>query len=309
VYLPETRSDFVVPLLVGEQVIGVLNLEADQEDYFTADHERVMTSLGFQLAVAITNALRFEQLHQMNEELVKLDRLRSEFLASVSHELRTPLNAVINFNQFVSSGLHGPVNERQIDALNKSTNSARHLLSLINDVLDMSKIESGRLELFIEPDVDLSAELIEVAEITRSLIDQKPITVTLDLDTKIPLVRADKRRIRQVLLNITSNAVKFTDEGRITIGASASGQEVIISVRDTGPGIPKDDHQRVFEAFHQLDRDSHATGGTGLGLAISKRLIEGQKGKLWLESIPGQGATFYVSMPVSKTAVKPNGDD
>ena len=299
-FLPEAKAALVVPMIVGGRLVGVLNLEASAEDFFTSDHERVLTSLAQQLAVAIQNATRFEQLHQLNEELQTLDRLKSDFLASMSHELRTPLNAVINFNQFVSTALYGPVSPKQVDALDKSTNSARHLLALINDVLDMSKIESGQFELSSETDINLYEELKIVTDITSPLLTDKPVELIETYEQDLPPITGDRRRIRQILLNLTSNAAKFTKEGTVEFRVWTEDGQVVFAVADTGPGIPESDRDVIFEVFGQgsgRDRRTVATG-TGLGLPISRRLAEAHGGRLWMESKVGEGSTFYVSLPI-----------
>ncbi len=241
-----------------------------------------------------------EELIMARDRAEKSDRLKSQFLASVSHELRTPLNAIINFNQFVSSGLHGPVNEQQRDSLVKSTDSARHLLALINDVLDMSKIETGHsIDLFFEDNVDIAAEVYEVATICRALLDDKPVELVLEIADDLPKLAVDRRRIRQILLNLTANAAKFTDTGIIRLGAWSDGEQLNITVTDTGPGISAAEQSLVFEPFYQVEPVYSAkSSGTGLGLPISRRLAEAHGGNLWLESRPGQGSSFFLAIPL-----------
>jgi signal transduction histidine kinase len=242
---------------------------------------------------------RTRELEKARLEAEQANRLKTQFLANVSHEVRTPLNAIINFNQFVSSGLHGKVNEEQRDALTKATDSARHLLSLINDVLDMSRIETGHLDLSIEEDVDLAPDIREVATTTQALLEGKPVELLLEIPQHLPRVDVDRRRIRQVLLNLTSNAVKFTQAGSIELSVSSDGDCMIIAVKDTGTGVAADMQSQIFEPFVQLRRDRGSKpAGTGLGLAISRRLVEAHGGTLWIESEMGQGSTLFVSIPV-----------
>nr|MBN1229855.1 hypothetical protein [Anaerolineae bacterium] len=268
----------------------------------TAQANRLLDERATQLEQAnqalITAREEADQQRRLAEEA---NWAKSQFLASVSHELRTPLNAIINFSQFVSSGLHGPVNEKQVDALGKTTSSARHLLALINDVLDMSKIESGRLELFLEEDVDLCPEIRQVLDTTRTLLEEKPVELIEDIAGDLPRLRVDRRRIRQVLLNLTSNAAKFTREGHIALRVSHADGQVLFVVEDTGPGIDPEQQALIFEPFRQLDRSTQ-TEGTGLGLPIARQLVEAHGGRLWLESTPGSGATFYVSLPEDHSA-------
>jgi signal transduction histidine kinase len=231
--------------------------------------------------------------------------MKSQFLASMSHELRTPLNAILNFTEFVALGILGPVNDEQIDALNKSTDSGRHLLSLINDVLDMTKIESGMMKLFVEADIDPQAEIAQVVNTVQSLLADKPeVKLTTDIAPDLPRLTGDRRRIRQVLLNLLSNAVKFTEEGSITLQAQRQGEHLRFSVIDTGAGIAPADQAIVFEPFRQTETGIRHAGGTGLGLPISKRLVEAHGGVLWVESIVGKGSTFSFTLPIDSDALK-----
>jgi signal transduction histidine kinase len=221
----------------------------------------------------------------------------------MSHELRTPLNSVINFTKFVAKGTVGPVNQEQQQMLNEVVDSAKHLLSLINDVLDMSKIESGTLNLFVEDNVDLNAILKTVLSTGKSLIADKAITLETDFDTPLPLIRGDRQRILQVLLNVMSNACKFTEEGKITVRTPRNTVE--IAIEDTGPGIATEDQLEVFEPFKQTDTGLRQAGGTGLGMPISKNLTEAHGGRLWLESVLGKGSTFFVVLPVKSESQTP----
>ena len=237
------------------------------------------------------------ETERAKEDAVRANTVKSAFLASMSHELRTPLNAVLNFSQFISSGMLGPVNDEQIDMLDKITGSGKHLLNLINDVLDISKIESGSLRLFVEDNVDLTQEVKAVADTGRALLKDKPVELKVNLPAEIAKITADRRRVRQILLNLVSNACKFTDTGEVLITVESRDTEIQFSVKDTGPGIAAEDHVTIFEAFRQTDVGVRQGSGTGLGLAISKRLAEAHGGRLWLDSHLGAGATFYVAIP------------
>jgi signal transduction histidine kinase len=239
------------------------------------------------------------------EQAERSDRVKSAFLASMSHELRTPLNAVINFTKFVIKGMMGPVTERQTESLSKVVDSAKHLLNLINDVLDMSKIESGSLNLFVEENVDVTTILLAVASTAEGLLVEKPVKLQLDFDENLPLMTGDKQRIRQILLNIVSNACKFTESGTITISAHVQADEIQIAVRDTGAGIEPEDAAAVFEPFKQTETGLRQGAGTGLGMPISKNLAEAHGGRLWFASTPGQGTTFFVSLPVKSDKLVP----
>jgi signal transduction histidine kinase len=231
------------------------------------------------------------------ERAEQADRVKSQFLASMSHELRTPLNSMLTFTQLLGMGTFGEVNEEQKSYLDKSLGSGRHLLSLINDVLDVTKIQSGMMRLFIEDDFDPAAEVKEVAEMAATLLEGKPVKLVLDIDTGLPKLTCDKRRVRQVLLNLVSNAVKFTETGSITLSIKKRDDGILFAVIDTGPGIAMQEQTLIFNPFVQTETGIRHGGGTGLGLPISKSLVEAHGGKLWLESAPGEGAAFYALLP------------
>jgi len=240
---------------------------------------------------------------EARDQAQRADQIKSQFLASMSHELRTPLNAILNFTEFVSLGMMGAVNERQKDALEKSLDSARHLLNLINDVLDIAKIESGMMHLFVEDNVDLTSELRPVIAATQTLIKDKAVTLIQDIDVDLPSIVGDKRRIRQIMLNLLSNAAKFTEQGSITLSAKRRDADIMFAVCDTGPGIAPEDHNLIFEPFQQTDHGIQHMNGTGLGLPITKCLVEAHGGNFWLESQVGEGAAFFVTLPIRSAAL------
>lgn len=297
-HLPATRAELCLPMLLGDQLIGVLDLQSEQVGRFADDDLRVMVSLSEQLAVAVQNAHLYDQQVKIAEELRAVDTMKSQFLASMSHELRTPLNAILNFTEFVALGMMGPVNEKQVDALQKALDSGRHLLSLINDVLDITKIEAGMMKLFVEDNINLNEEFFPIIATAQTLLQGKPVAFVQDIDENLPFVSGEKRRIRQILLNLISNAAKFTEEGSITLSVKNRGDEVLFAVIDTGPGIAPEEQEVIFEPFIQTETGIQHAGGTGLGLPISKRLAEAHGGRLWVESQPGEGAAFYVMLPV-----------
>lgn len=240
-----------------------------------------------------------QQLQVAWEAAKQADQVKSQFLASMSHELRTPLNAILNFTEFLKMQMFGEVNEKQVDALGKIYGSGKHLLSLINDVLDITKIEAGMMTLFVEEDVNLVAELETVLASTRTLLKDKPVQLVEDMDDDLPKLVGDRRRIRQIMLNLLSNAAKFTEEGTITFSIKKQNNATLLfAVSDTGPGIAQEDQTLIFEPFQQTETGVKQAGGTGLGLPISKRLAEAHGGKLWLESELGAGTTFYVTLPI-----------
>jgi len=241
---------------------------------------------------------RTTQLEKAKAEAERANRVKSTFLASMSHELRTPLNAIINFTAFVAEGIMGPVSDEQANLLFQVLNSGKHLLALINDVLDMSKIESGTLNLFVEDNVNLR-DILSNAQVTgKGLLGDKPVELRMELPEDLPLLRADRQRIFQVVLNIISNACKFTDSGSIVIRAWQQDEMLMVSIQDSGPGIAAEDHGKVFKAFEQTDTGIRQGGGTGLGMPISKNLVEAHGGRMWLESELGKGATFFIALPL-----------
>ncbi len=238
-------------------------------------------------------------LQAAREQAERADKVKSMFLASVSHELRTPLNAIINLTKFVMIGIYGTVNAEQVDTLNKVERSSKHLLNLINDVLDISKIESGSLELFVEDGLKINDIIRLAVETGKGLLMNKPIDIVLELDPDLPLLRGDEQRMRQIMLNLISNACKFTEEGQIVIKSYRQNQEILVSICDSGPGIDPKYHETIFEVFRQTKVGLRKSEGTGLGLPISRRLTEAHHGRLWVNSTSGEGATFYVSIPVN----------
>jgi len=297
--VPNTRSELVIPMIVGADFVGVLDLQSDQIDHFNDDNVIVLNSLAAQIAIAIYNANLYREIEEARHEAERSNQVKSSFLASMSHELRTPLNACINFTKFVVNGVMGPINDRQKDALVQVVDSSEHLLDLINDVLDMSKIESGSLRLFVQDDIDLTHILIKAAETAKALTSEKDVEINLQIDDHLPLITGDKQRLYQVMLNLVSNACKFTNDGEITISGHLSENSVLIDVKDTGPGILTEDYENVFQPFKQTNTGLRSGGGTGLGLPITKSIVEAHQGKIWIESCIGQGTTFHITLPVN----------
>jgi signal transduction histidine kinase len=237
------------------------------------------------------------------EEAEVANQTKSQFLANMSHELRTPLNAILNFTAFVADGVMGPVNDEQVETLQQSISSGKHLLSLINDILDITKIEAGLMDLFIE-EVDINETLMSVVSVAKGLVKDKPqVTLMTEIQANMVHTWGDKRRLRQVFLNIVSNAVKFTPEGHIKISAhvvqNMQGKHIHIAIEDTGIGIAPEDHDLVFESFKQAKHDfQKETVGTGLGMPISRYFVLSHGGKIRLESALGEGTSFFVELPV-----------
>ncbi|HEX2620329.1 MAG TPA: HAMP domain-containing sensor histidine kinase, partial [Phototrophicaceae bacterium] len=240
-------------------------------------------------------------LQAAREQAERADKVKSMFLASVSHELRTPLNAIINLTKFVMMGIYGSVSDEQVETLAKVEFSSKHLLNLINDVLDISKIESGSLELFVEDGVKVDKVVQSVVETGQGLLANKPVKINLEVEPDLPPIRGDEQRVRQIMLNLISNACKFTEEGQIAVRAYRQNGDILVSICDSGPGIDPKHHKTIFEVFRQTKTGLRKSEGTGLGLPISLRLAEAHNGRLWVESTAGQGATFYVALPVEST--------
>jgi signal transduction histidine kinase/HAMP domain-containing protein len=300
--LPEMRAEAAFPMIISDELVGVLDLQSEAAGRFQEGEVQIFSTLAEQIAIAVRNAQLYHQKGEIAQELERADLMKSQFLASMSHELRTPLNSIINFTQLIAMGAAGPVTEEQVTMLDTSLNSSRHLLQLINDVLDISKIQAGKLNLYIEAGVNLNNEIQVVVEMAEPLLAkqnaglQRPVRLIQDVDADLPPTACDRRRIRQVLLNLLSNAIKFTEQGSITLSVKAKADGFIFAVMDTGPGIAQDVQERIFEPFVQASDDIKQTHGTGLGLPISRSLVEAHGGKLWLESKPGEGTTFFFTL-------------
>jgi len=302
-FLPDTRAEAAFPMVVSDELVGVLDLQSETVGHFQENEVQIFSTLAEQIAIAVRNAQLYSEQELVAQELERTDLMKSQFLASMSHELRTPLNSIINFTQLIAMGVAGPVTEEQQAMLNTSLSSSKHLLQLINDVLDISKIQAGKLSLYIEEDVNLNHEIQAVVDIAEPLLQkqnaslEQPIQFIQDIDHNLPLIACDRRRIRQVLLNLLSNAIKFTEKGSITLSAKVKGEEFIFAVMDTGPGIPQEMLARIFEPFVQVVGNKKQIQGTGLGLPISRSLVQAHGGDLWVESKVGEGTTFYFTLP------------
>lgn len=294
---PDTRAEMALPMQVGSKLIGVLDLQDSRPGRFTDEDLEIMGMLAEQIAIAVRNAQLFNEAAEARAAAEQANETKSRFLANMSHELRTPLNAILNFTAFVADGVLGPVTVEQQEALSQSITSSKHLLSLINDVLDITKIESGMMDLFIQ-EVDFNEILTSTVSVGKGLVKDKPIDLVADVDPDLPISFGDKRRLRQVFLNLISNAVKFTPEGTISITARGSRAGIEVVIRDTGIGIAPEEHHLVFESFKQAKHDLSGSVGTGLGMPISRYFVESHGGRIWFESAPGAGTTFYVELPI-----------
>jgi signal transduction histidine kinase len=290
----------LLPLKSEGQLIGVLALgEKLSGEIFDGEELELLRVLAGQATVALQASQLYEQLKRTNEQLVEANRLKSQFLAQFSHELRTPLNAIIGFSKVMLKTSGGALSKDQEEDLAAIHSNGLHLLGLINDVLDFSKIESGTMELD-KSSVAMEDLIDECVRTTLPLIRGRKLTISQEIEPALPSLRADRTKIRQVLLNLLSNAVKFTPEGSVTVRARTEGNRLVVSVRDTGVGIREEDQPKLFHAFQQLNGGKlHLPlGGTGLGLVISKSFVEFHGGEIWVESREGRGSTFSFTLPL-----------
>jgi len=298
------RAVLAVPLLREDRLIGGLVVRRKKAGEFPAPVVNLLQTFATQSVLAIENARLFREIEEKGRQLELANRHKSEFLSNMSHELRTPLNAIIGFSEVLLERMFGEMNEKQEDYLKDIHSSGQHLLSLINDILDLAKVEAGRMEL--NPTTfDLSAAIDNALTLIRERAMHHGIALATEIDSQLGELNADERKLKQILLNLLSNAVKFTPEGgRITVGARLLRDMVEIAVNDTGIGIAPKDQAAVFEEFKQVGRDyTRKAEGTGLGLALTRKLVELHGGVMRLESEPGKGSTFSFTLPL-KAAVQ-----
>jgi signal transduction histidine kinase/CheY-like chemotaxis protein len=301
--LLDTQSEVAIPLRIGSRIVGVIDIQSTETFAFTEDDISVLQSLADQVAVAIDNARSYELSQQLIKDLREVDQLKSQFLANMSHELRTPLNSIIGFSRVILKGIDGAVTDLQQQDLTAIYNSGQHLLGLINDILDLARIEAGKMELNFE-EVHLAELTTSVLSTAKGLVKEKQIQLLQRIPSDMPSVRGDTMRVRQVLLNLISNSSKFTDEGSITVQAltqkgPTGKMEALINVIDTGPGISLEDQEKLFKAFSQVDGSAtRKTGGSGLGLSICANLVQLHGGRIGVTSEVGKGSTFWFTIPL-----------
>jgi signal transduction histidine kinase len=291
-------SVLTLPLLNEDHLLGGLTVSRRATGEFPPDAVALLTAFAAQSAIALQNARLFRELEAKSRELEVASRHKSQFLANMSHELRTPLNAILGYGELMADGIYGELPEPVREVLGRVDRSGRHLLGLINDVLDLSKIEAGQLSLVLA-----EYSMKEIAEVVitsvQALAAEKGLALALDLAPDLPTGRGDQRRLTQVLLNLVGNAIKFTEQGGIGVQAVAANGAFEVTVIDTGPGIAPADQKRIFEEFQQASTSTtRPQGGTGLGLAIARRIVAMHGGRLWVESVVGEGSRFRFRLPV-----------
>jgi GAF domain-containing protein/HAMP domain-containing protein/anti-sigma regulatory factor (Ser/Thr protein kinase) len=292
------RSVLIVPLVRADRVFGALVLNRRRPGEFSASTVNLLRTFASQSILAIQNARLFQEIEEKGQQLAIASQHKSQFLANMSHELRTPLNAILGYTELLLDGLYGKLGDKAQGVLERVQSNGKHLLGLINDVLDLAKIEAGQLTLMIA-DYSVGAIVQSVVAATESLAKAKGLELRAEIAPAMPLGRGDERRLTQVLLNLVGNAIKFTETGSVTVTARLREGMFRLDVRDTGPGIAEADQGRIFEEFQQVDNSStRKKGGSGLGLAISRRIVELHGGTIAVESQLGAGATFRIELPV-----------
>jgi len=313
ILLPNTKSELAVPIISDNRLIGVLDILSDEANFFTHEDGFMLQTIADGIAIAIDNATLLIEREETIQQLRELDLAKSQFISMMSHELRTPLNAVLGFAELLLSGLSGDVSEQAKGDIQLIHNSGQHLLALINNILDIAKIEAGLTEIEIQP-LDATYIMKEVVQLTEALLRDKSVTILLDVPADLPFILADHTRLRQIMLNLVGNAAKFTSAGQITLKARpilANKQEtdkdakmIRFIVIDTGIGIPPEKQEAIFETFQQADMsDTRQYGGIGLGLTICKQLIQLHGGDIGVISEEGQGSEFYFTLPVAASSV------
>jgi signal transduction histidine kinase len=292
------RSLLAIPLLREQRIVGGLTVWRREAGSFAPEVVNLLQTFATQSVLAIQNARLFREIEEKGRQVEEASRHKSQFLANMSHELRTPLNAVLGYTKLILNNIYGQVPEKIHDVLQRVEQSGRHLLGLINDVLDLSKMEAGQFTLSLE-DYSMKHVVQTARSAMEPLAAEKKLALKVTVPPDLPLAKGDPRRVTQVLLNLMGNAIKFTEAGEVRVEVTASGGNFIAAVADTGPGISPADQEKIFEEFQQVDSSStRKKGGTGLGLSIAKRIIELHGGRIWVESNPGEGSTFWFTLPI-----------
>ena len=298
------KAAIAAPMLNDGVAIGGVLLRKTEVGPFTPRQVALLETFASQAVIAIQNVRLFTEIQEKSRQLEVASQHKSQFLANMSHELRTPLNAIIGYTEMMGDGLYGDVPEKAQGVLERVQANGRHLLGLINDVLDLSKIEAGQLELTME-EYSVADMVATVLSATESLARAKKLTIGSNLPAGLPTGTGDARRLTQVLLNLVGNAIKFTDHGSVEVRAAQIDGRFELSVVDTGFGIAPEDQRKIFEEFQQVDNSStRMKGGTGLGLSISRRIVELHGGRITVQSQVGKGSTFTVIVPINASPIR-----
>ena len=292
------RALLALPLLREDRLIGGLVVRRKAAGEFSAPVLDLLQRFASQSVLAIHNARLFHEIEEKGRELESANQHKSEFLANMSHELRTPLNAILGYTELILDDIYGAVPEKIQEVLARLEKNGRHLLNLINDVLDLSKIEAGRLSLSLN-EYSMEEVLKMVSNSVEALLAEKDLELKVEVPKDLVIGKGDEQRIAQVMLNLVGNAIKFTDEGEVKVEVNVANETFLVSVHDTGPGITEADQQKIFDEFRQADGSStRKKGGTGLGLSISKKIINMHGGRIWVESTLGRGSIFHFTLPI-----------
>jgi signal transduction histidine kinase len=298
------QSAVAAPMLREGKTIGAIAVSRAEPKPFSVAQINLLQTFADQAVIAVENARLFEEVVQRSRALEIANQHKSQFVANMSHELRTPLAAMLGYSELIQEGFYGPPPQKSIEALGRIRANGKHLLGLINTVLDIAKIESGQFSLNLG-EYALESVIETVRAATESLAQNKKLALITDVGIRLPTGFGDEQRLTQVLLNLVGNALKFTDVGEVRVSATVANNSFAISVADTGPGIPTAEQIRIFEQFHQVDSsNTRAKGGTGLGLAIAKQIVEMHGGRIWVDSALGHGSTFHLQLPVRAQIVK-----
>ena len=292
------RAILALPLIHRGDVIGALVVRRTYPGPFAPETVRLLEAFAAQSAIAVNNARLFKEIEEKSRQLELASQHKSQFLANMSHELRTPLNAILGYTELMQDGIYGALPEKAGGVLGRVQANGRHLLGLINQVLDLSKIEAGQFRLALA-EYGLGSVIETVLAATESLATEKQLVLSAEVAKGLPRGFGDEQRIVQVLLNLVGNAIKFTEHGEVRVRAGVFAGRFEVAVADTGPGIPPEETERIFEEFHQVDNsNTKAKSGTGLGLAIARLIVEMHGGHITVESVVGKGSTFTVKLPV-----------
>jgi signal transduction histidine kinase len=292
------RALLALPLLREDRLIGGLVVRRKAAGEFPAPVLDLLQTFASQSVLAIHNARLFREIEEKGRELESANQHKSEFLANMSHELRTPLNAILGYTELILDNIYGAVPEKIQEVIERLEKNGRHLLNLINDVLDLSKIEAGRLTLSLN-EYSMEEVIKTVSTSVEALVAEKNLELKVEVPKDLTIGKGDEQRIAQVMLNLLGNAIKFTDEGEVKVEVKVANETFLVSVHDTGPGITEADQQNIFDEFHQADGSStRKKGGTGLGLSISKKIIDMHGGRIWMESTLGKGSIFRFTVPI-----------